>query len=250
MSSRLIFTIGLLATAVLARSQESVRNEGDALLARFSYGLQLPGGDLSQRFGRHFSLGLGVDFLTADSNWSLGLEGQFLFGNEVRQDVLAPLRTPEGLIYGNDQRVADIQLRQRGFYLGLIAGKLISLSEANPRSGLRLALGGGLLQHQIRIQDDPGRSAPQLSDEKKKGYDRLSNGPALHQYLGYQLLRKDGRVNFSFGLECFQAFTRNRRDLNFDTRRREDALRLDLVFGLRATWILPFYLGAGENIYY
>ena len=222
-------------------AQDPPQNTGRALLTTFSYGWQIPGGDLSERYGDNFSLGLQTDFLTANSQWLFGLSGQFLFGSNVKTDVLSGLRTPEGFIIGNDRQPASIQLRERGFYLGVEGGRLFALSSDNPRSALRLTLGGGLLQHQIRLQNDPLRSVPQIEGPYEKGYDRLTNGLALRQYIGYQLLGTDRRANFSVGIECMQGFTRNRRIFNFDTRRRENETRLDLLFGIRLGWILPFY---------
>jgi hypothetical protein len=231
-------------------AQEGAANKGHALLFGISYSYQIPGGDLADRFGNNFNLGGGLDFITKESNWIVGLQGQFLFGSEVKNDVLAALRTPEGFIYGNNKSVADIQLRERGFYAGFLAGKLISLDKENPRAGLRLALGGGLLQHKIRIQEDPISRVPQLEGDYKKGYDRLTNGFALQQFLGYQLLGREGRINFFAGLECSQAFTQNRRSINFDTGQAETGGRLDLLFGIRVGWVLPFYLRKADEIYY
>lgn len=246
----LLFIALLLFLAGPAWGQAEPVNRDKALLFRLGYAYQIPGGDLADRFGANFNLGAGLDFLSKKKHWIIGLEGQFLFGNEVKTDVLAGLRTPEGLIYGNDRSPADIQLRERGIYLGAMAGKLLPLSEANPRSALRITLGAGLLQHQIRIQDDPLRTVPQLAGEYRKGYDRLTNGLALQQFLGYQLLDNKGQINFYAGLELSESFTRSRRTVNFDTGLADTQQRLDLLLGLRVGWILPFYLKRAEEIYY
>lgn len=249
----IIYTGCLLIAATFympASAQETPANTGGALLVPLSYAYQLPGADLSDRFGGNFSLGGGLEYLTAKQHWFFGLQGQFLFGSTVKPDVLAELRTPEGYIYGNNKSVADIQLRERGFYAGAHIGKLVPLSAANPRSALRLSFGAGLLQHKIRIQDDPVASVPQLEGEYKSGYDRLSNGLSLKQFIGYQLLGEEGRINFYAGLEFIQGFTRSRRDFQFDLRSAPEEERFDLLFGLRVGWILPFYLRKAEEVYY
>ncbi len=229
----------------------SARNQGNALLVRFNYGIQFPEGDLSARFGNNLNLGGGFDFMTQGNNLIYGLYGTFLFGNQVNIDVLAPLRTPEGEIIGNDKDFADLQLRQRGFYLGAHVGKLFGLAPDNPRSGIRVTLGAGLLQHKIRIQDDPERTVPQLEGDYRKGYDRLTNGLALRQFVGYQLLSRNKRINFYAGVELIEGFTQNRRDFNFDTRTADNQNRFDLLFGLQVGWILPFYVGQPkQDIYY
>ncbi len=229
--------------------QQEKATPPSALLFHVSYAFQLPGGDLADRFGSSFSLGGGLEYLFP-SNWIAGISGQYFFGSEVKTDVLASLRTPEGFIYGNDKSVADIQLRQRGFYAGALLGRLIPLSRTNPRAGLRLTLGGGLLQHRIRIQEDPLSGVPQLAGDYKQGYDRLSDGFSLQQFIGYQLLSPDGLLNFYAGIELTQAFTQNRRPFHFDTREAETDRRTDLLFGLRLGWILPFYLRKANEIYY
>jgi hypothetical protein len=242
----------LAAAPAWLRAQAPVytSNEGTILAFNLSYGTQLPGGDLIDRFGVNINTGAGLQ-LFFNSNWMLELEGQYLFGSRVNTDVLAPLRSPEGYIFADDGGPADITLRQRGWWLGLSAGKLIALHPTNPRSGLRISLGAGLLEHKIRIQNDPQAFVPALTTEYRKGYDRLSNGLALKQFIGYQHFSLKRRVNFFAGIELIQGFTASRRSWNIDEMAREEGSRLDLLFGFRAGWVLPFYLGEkGETIYY
>ncbi len=234
----------------VAIGQESRANTGAALLVRIGYGAEIPGGDLADRFGQSFSPNLGIDYLTEKQNWIIGFEGQFIFGNEVKQDVLAGLRTEAGFIIGNDQLPADIQLRQRGFYLGGHIGKLFGLSSRNPRSALRITLGIGFLEHRIRIQEDPNRTVIQLTGDYEKGYDQLSNGLALQQFIGYQYQSLNGRINFYAGFECTQGFTAPRRSFDFASKRSNEEVTFDLLYGLRVGWILPFYFGEGREIYY
>lgn len=246
-----LLSLALIAGICTANAQDGRLNKGNALLPSISYAAQAPGGDLVDRFGPNFNVGLSLDYLTSEKNWIFGLTGQYLFGQDVKTDVLAGLRTPEGSIIGNDRSYVDIQLKERGFYAGLHIGKLVSFSSLNPRSGFRFTVGAGLLQHKIRIQDDPLTGVPQLSDTYKKGYDRLTNGLALQEFVGYQLLSNNRRINFFAGFEFTQAFTRSRRDFDFDTRQKDDADRLDLLFGFRLGWILPFYFGqAADEVYY
>lgn len=252
MKSRLHFLIILFIFCFhSAESQDAGINKGQGLLVKISYAFQSPAGDLLDRFGNGYNIGMGLDYITSESNWIIGIDGGVLFGNQVKLDVLADLRTPEGYIIANDRVPADIQLRQRGLYVGGLIGKIIPLSETNKRSGIKLTLGMGLLQHKIRIQDDPVRSVSQLTGDYKKGYDRLTNGLAINEFIGYQLLSSNGRINFYAGIDMTQGFTKSRRDFNFDTRTVEDETRTDLLFGFKVGWILPFYFGKGtEEIYY
>lgn len=226
-------------------------NKGNAVLVKLSYAAHMPGGDLETRFGNNFSFGAGADLITAKGNWLFGFDYAYLFGGNVKEDALASLRTPEGAIIGNNRGYADITLRERGFYAGAHIGKLIGIGLPNPRSGIRVTVGAGLLQHKIRIQDDPASRVPQLDENYKKGYDRLSNGLAFTEFIGYQVMSMDKRVNFYAGFEFTQGFTLSRRDFNFDTRAKDETERTDLLFGIRVGWIIPIYFGreAGE-VYY
>ena len=94
------------------------QNTDKVLLVHVSYGFHLPGGDLADRFEQNSSVGIGLEYI-AKSNWSLGLDGAFMFGTNVKEDVLAPIRGPEGIIYGDDGGFAEIGLRQRMWNLGI-----------------------------------------------------------------------------------------------------------------------------------
>ncbi len=248
---RSIFWLVLLCFLPLASSaQEGLINRGPALPLQLSYAFQLPMGDLADRFGSSFNLGFGGDFLSARQNWILGLQGGFTFGYVVDEDVLAPMRTPEGFIYGNNKSVADVNLRQRGLRLIAHAGKLLSISPNNPRSAIRLTAGIGYWEHRIRLQEDPGNVVPQITGPYRPGYDRLTRGVALQQFIGYQFMSNDARINFFAGVELTEGFTRNRRAMNFDTGQTDHPQRFDMQMSFRVGWILPFYLGGGEEILY
>ncbi len=220
------------------------------LQTHFAYGFYLPFANLSNDFASHSALNISVDYMSP-RQFIFGTEGSFFFGDVVKNDVLATLRTAEGFIVGNDRNVADIQLRQRGNYIGLYGGQLFSLTEKNKRSGIRATLGLGLLQHKIRIQDDPQRVVPQLSAEYKKGYDRLTNGLAIHPFLGYQHIDKSNGFDFVAGISYIHASTQNRRSLNFDTQQKDTRQRTDIVLGFRLAFSLTFVLdpSTSEIIY-
>lgn len=225
---------------------EEARNEGPAVLLNLGFGLHLPGGDLADRFGRDGSFSGGVTFATRQ-NWLFGLEGQYFFGNQVKEDPLVNLRTPDGDIIGNNQLTADVALHERGYYIGGLAGRLFTFGAK--RSGIRLTLGAGMLRHKIRLQDD-SQNAGQLFGDYAKGYDRLTGGLALNQFIGWQHLAANRRANWFIGLEFNQGFTNTLRDWDFAEMRKLDAKRTDLRFGIRVGWTLPFYFSGAEKIYY
>lgn len=222
------------------------RNKGKAILFHVNFGGQIPAGDMADRFGINGAYGAGLEFMT-EGNFALGLEGEALFGQTVKEDPLSILRTPEGDIIGNDRTYASVVLRERGLYMGAFIGKLINIKEY--RNGIRLTLGGGWLQHHIRVQDD-NSTLTQITGDYAKGYDRLTGGFALNQFIGWQHLGKMRRANWMIGFEFNQGFTNTLRDWDFSEMKKLDAKRLDLRFGIRATWTLPYYWGRSSEIFY
>ena len=251
--SRIFFILYLLTISYNCFAQNR-KNTYTALLIQANYGIQTPVGDLADRFGSNFSIGGGVDVLTEKRNWILGIKGNNLFGKNVKEDVLASLRDQDGFIIGNSGAGVGsyslIVLRQRGFYMGAHLGKLVALSKKNPRSGLRLTLGAGLLQHKVRIQDESG-DVNQIAGAYANGYDQLSNGLAIEEFIGYQHIGLNRGVNFYAGFEFTQAFTQNRRNFNFATRTKDTTKRFDALLGFRLGWLIPIYIGEkGEDLIY
>ncbi len=227
-----------------------VRNLDPGLFVHFGYGPHFPVGQLSDRFGTMFGIEMALDYSPGEgSPWFFGPEGQYLFGNTVFEDVLRNLRTTDGFVVGSDRSPADVQLRMRGYYAGVRALRIIRIGEQK-RSGIRVSLGLGYLRHRIRLQPDAAQGVFQISDDYEAGYDRLTAGPAIHPFLGYQHLAASGKLNIYIGAESLIGFTTNLRDFDFALERRLDENRTDMTVGFRAGLILPFYIGDGEDRYY
>ncbi len=240
--------------SMLSYAQRNAINTYNVITLNVTYGFHVPGGDLSNRFGNNFSLGGGLDLITEKKNLIFGLKGNNLFGNVVKEDVLLSLRDSDGFILGSvgagQATYAEVFLRERGFYAGGHIGKLFAMSNKNKRAGIRLTFGAGLLQHKVRIQDETG-SADQLKGELIQGYDQLSNGLAFEQFIGYQQLNRKTGANFFAGFELTEAFTKNRRNINFATQSRDNQSRFDVLLGFRVGWLFSFYVGErAEDIRY
>ena len=213
------------------------------------YATQLPAGDLADRFGLNFNAGASVDYLSK-KNYIIGIEGGFLFGNKVKEKVLSNITSDDNII-GNNMTLANYALRERGLYFNALVGKLFPLPGKNKRSGIRTTINIGFLQHKIRLQQDPDSKVFQFEGEYQEGYDRLSNGLAITEFIGYQHLSNNRGFNFFFGFEFTQAFTQNRRNYNFNEMRKDDTKRKDLLLGLKIGWTLPFYIGEeADEIFY
>ena len=244
----LVFLLALIPAR--GRSQGPAWNLDKGYLFHVSYGPFLSAGDLADRFGNGFAIGGGVDLTPANSRWQYGIMAQYGFGSTVKEDVLAGIRTDAGFIIGNQRQPAEVLLRQRQLFLGPRVGRTIPLG-ANPRAGLQLTTGLGYFFSRIRFQPDPVQYVPQIDPALQAGYDRLAGGPALYQFVGYQQLSADRRLNFYIGGEVTAGSTRQLRNFDVPTNGPPPSdARLDLVLGVRAGLIIPVYRGEGREIFY
>ncbi|KAA9341015.1 hypothetical protein [Adhaeribacter soli] len=214
-------------------------------------GFDLSGADMAQRFGNNFEAGGGFLFKTK-TNWLFGLELTYLFGNEVKENALSNITTKEGYLIGEDGIYADVRITERGTKLPMFkAGKLFSapFGRASVNSGFFVLGGIGLLQHKINYED-VSNTAPQVRKEYQKGYDRLTNGLALTQNIGYLFLDRNRRINFFAALEVTEGFTRSRRDYDFNQMQKDTRNRFDLLAGIKLGWIFPVYKKLPQEYYY
>lgn len=211
--------------------------------------IQIPGGAIQQRFGTNFSIGLDLLYKTK-KNILFGPYGHFLFGGNVKEDsIFRNIETVNGYVINQDGRYGEVRLYERGFNIGARIGKIIPIMGPNPNSGLLFTVGIGVLQHKIRIQNLTN-DIPQLNDAYKKGYDRLTNGICINEFIGYFRLDNKKRINYYAGFEFNQAFTKNRRSYNFDTMAPDNRAYFDMLNGFRIGIIIPFYAKVPNDYYF
>ena len=214
-------------------------------------GFDLAGGDLADRFGNNFEAGGGFMFKTK-TNWIFGLDLNYFFSEKVKEGVLDSIITKDGYLIGSDGLFADVRVTERGVKLPIFkVGKIFSkpVLNAGINSGLLVMGGIGFMQHKINFHD-VSMTAKQLESDYAKGYDRLSNGLALTQNLGYMYLARNRNINFFIMTEFTQGFTKNRRDYNFSTMTKDESNRVDLMYGLKIGWIFPVYKKLPKTFYY
>lgn len=246
----LVLSIFILINAVAQHKIDKSSELDPGFLIGLDYGYNLVGGDLKDRFGNNLAVGGNVAYVFANSSFSLGVNANYFFGDTVYQDVIAHLRDDNGHLIGINGDYAQVKLRQRGFEVGLYGSQVFSLGSLNKRSGIRVDLGASLLQHWIRIQDDYNTVA-QFDDPYQKGYDRLSGGLALDEFIGFQYLSNNRRINFYAGLTFTQAWTASLRDYDFATQSTLDEPRFDWLSGFKIGWVLPIYMESQpDEIYY
>jgi len=216
------------------------------VLFNLSYAPQLPGGDLAKRFGFNSNGQLGVYYKTL-SNWILGIQGAYIFGNVLRETgMLDSMATSTGQLIANDGTIPSISYFERGYDIQLSVGKVFSFKKPNPNSGILLMLSAGYIRHKIDYVVNG--NVPQLSGAYLQGYDRLTAGYCVTEFLGYQYLSNHRMLNFYGGFEFTQGFTKSLR-FDFDLRSMNTKLRYDLLNGFRVGWILPIYRQNSNKFY-
>ena len=242
--------IGLLAFFFLGsvRAQVDMRDSvASGVLIQMSYAAQLPAADLAKRFGFNSNVQLGV-FYKTHSNLLLGIQGAFIFGNILRESgLLDSISTKDGNLIANDGAYPQITYFERGYDVQLSIGKLFPWGP-NPNSGILVMGSAGYLRHHIRIQVQNGEFTPQLTGDYLNGYDRLTAGACITEFVGYMYLGNNRVTNFFAGFEFTQGFTKSLR-FDFDLMTKNTKLRYDLLNGIRVGWILPIIKQSATSFY-
>src|SRR5687767_3463162 len=200
-------------------------------LLEFKYGFQMPLADMKDRFGNSSSIGVSFQNVRMKKKIMIGAEGMFMFGNAVREDVLIGLRSFDGSIVDREGLPADVNLKERGFYIGLNTGKIFPTGKAeNNLTGIRTQIGAGLFQHKIRVQDN-FESVPALKKENLKGFDRLTNGPSVHLGVGFQYDNPKNNFHFHVMGDLYAARTQSRRSFDNPTGGYLSEKRTDILAG-------------------
>lgn len=207
-------------------------------LFSFHASSHLPAGDIAARYG--FNMGVGGSYwIKTRSNWLLGPDFTFIFGNKFKEDsILNGLRDHSGYLITNNGEQMFPTISERGFYAGLKVGKLFPVIGPNPNSGLMITASAGLLQYKTFYRFEEN-SVPIMMDDYLKMLDYLTNGFAMNQFIGYLHLDSREPVNFYAGFEFHQAWTMCRRDWIYNLHGPENKLRRDFLFGIRIGWIFP-----------
>lgn len=221
----------------------------NGFIISFNGGVDFPGADMAKRFGTTYRVGPSVLYKTG-SNWLFGAKADFFFSNTVKEDsLLWNLKESSGRYFNYAGERVDIGIGERGYTIGLQAGKIFPFTSGVVEQGVILLTGAGFIQHKIGIVNK-NANVPQLSKGYQKGYDRLTNGIYLEQFAGYNYFGKGGLLNFNIGLNILAGFTEGRRDWQYDLMRPGDDKRLDLLFGVRGSFYIPLFKKKADEIFF
>jgi len=250
MRKLLLTLVAISGLSIASQAQVSIQDSAiftPIIYATFSY--MWPGGDLARRFGSNSSIGGGF-MLKTKSNWLYGAEGNFMFGQTVKNSdsLLTHISTSEGFIIDANGMYADLVYYERGFNFLAKFGKVIPMFGPNPNSGLTITAGAGYIQDKIRIHN-PGNTAPQLLGDYKKGYDKLNGGILFQGTIGYMYLSNTRLLNFYVGFEFMQAWTQCYRDFDFETRQKDTKKYSSQFYGFKVKWMIPLYRRSPKEFY-
>ena len=240
-------TLTTLCLFFLFMNSFAQKNKQIAITLGYTH--QLPIGDLADRFGDNSSIGFSF-FKEKENNLFYGIEGGYLFGNNVKDSSLFNyINTSAGAIIGADGTYANINLSERGFDVHAFVGYAYHPKE-NDLSGVYLSLGAGFLQHQIFI-DTQNQNVPQLNEEYKKGYDRLTNGISTKWEASYKFYSPNGNFQIYAGLNMTIAYTKNKRPYLFDkSEYTSNTGSWDNLIGINMGVIIPINRKNEEEFHY
>ena len=254
----LILIISLQVNAQVSANDTTI----STIIPNFAYSFQFPGGDVAELYDYNSTIGGGFLY-KSKKNLILSLDVNFIFGNQVKNvdSILRFLLNDDGYLIDGNGLYAQYAVYERGYSINFRAGKVLNVLSANPNSGLMLMGGFGYLTHRT-LYDVQDETVPQLKDDYGKGYDRLTGGLNLNQFIGYFYMGNTRVLNFYTGFEFYQAFTKCLRDRNFDQLLydpstdtydvigKDNSNKIDLFFGIKIGWMIPVYNRAPDNYYY
>jgi len=212
------------------------------LTPNFTYNLTMA--DLRKEFGNNLSIGTDI-CLKTKSNWTIDFGFKYYFSGKVDSVVLyntvEHIIDKSGLyITQSGDATGEMEVDFRGLSFHLQGGKIIPLSKRFQNSGIWLKAGVGVMQHYLYIKN-PDDKLPSLTAEYRKGYDRLTLGFSLNQFVGYMHLTKKNLLCFYGGVEFYQIFAHRQREYDFNLMRKDDAKPFESLIGLKVGWIIPLY---------
>ncbi len=206
-----------------------------------------PAADMAKRFGTDGRVGAAVIYKTK-SNWMFGAKFDYIFGNKIKEDsFLSNIKNKYGEFYTQSGANVTIPCYERGYMIGLQAGKIWNISKSSKDNGILFTTSVGFMQHKIFI-NNADQSVTALKGAYVKGYDRLTNGLFVEESIEYSYIAKSGLLNFHIGPDVLFGFTKDRRDYLFDVMRSDNKQRLDVLFGIRAGWYLCIFKRKSEEM--
>jgi hypothetical protein len=230
----------LLAVVFVLLSFRSNAQHKDSASSGFmfelSYAGQFPGGQLGQLFGFNSNVQGGIYYKT-ENNWIYGASFAYLFGNQLRYTgTFDSISTANNNLIANDGNYPGVTYFERGFDIQLTVGKLFPVS-LNRNSGILITLSAGYLQYHMDIES-PSDWTPQITGSYLEGYQHLTAGAGVTEFIGYQYISKRQFLALFGGFEFTEAMAKALQ-FDFETETKNPNYKYSMLSGIRVGWILP-----------
>ncbi len=231
------------------KKKEKKFDSGSAWLLAPVFTAQFPYGNMRERFGYNSLFGMHISYKT-DRNWLWGVEGNFLFGTQVKESyVITGIATSTNQYIGQNNDLIGVTPQEQGFNVKFTAGKIFPVHRNFPDAGILIMTSFGFLLHKIAINVRE-TSLPQLSKVYRQGYDRMSNGPVLSQFVGGTFMMRRRYASAYLGVTFDVAFTQGRRAFDFYSHAPLNDKRIDMFVGLKFAWIIPVFTQTSEKEFF
>lgn len=231
------------------KKKEKKFDASSAVLIAPNYTAQFPYGNMKDRFGFNSLFGLHITYKT-DRNWLIGGEAAFLYGADVKESyVITKIATTTNQYISQNNDLIRINPQEQGFIVKLTAGKIIPFHKKYPDAGLLTMTSFGFLYHKIALNVREA-SLPQFSKVYRQGYDRMTYGPVLSQFIGGVFMMRKKYASGYIGATFDIAFTQGQRNYDFYLMAPLKDKRIDMFVGLKLGWIIPVFLQTSEKEFY
>ncbi len=245
MEVRIVLAVVYMSASIFC-AHAQFRVKSDTLGGFFipvNFGFSIPSDELSERFGHSYRAGTGCFFRTF-TGWTFGVEGDFWFGERVltRDKILKSVSNEQGEVLDHLGLEANLMTFQRGWIASAFFGKLLPIWNYNPNSGVLITLGGGYIQHRIRLESGHQQSIIyQIENEYQRGYDRLNIGWQGRIYVGYLHAGNFQTYNFMVGIEHLYGRTMSVRGFDYAVGQSDENIIGNGITTLKISWFFSMY---------
>jgi hypothetical protein len=252
-----LFCAILLSTKVYSQIETRISKTDSAglfviLAPNFTYNIVMA--DLRKDYGNNLAIGADIG-VKMKSNWSIDFGFKYYFGGKVDAGLIDStfknLVVDGFFIEGKNggSATSEIELEFRGVSFHLQAGKIIAVTKRYRNSGIWIKAGIGVTQHFMNIKN-PEDMVFSLAKEYKKGYDKLTLGFSLYQFIGYAHINRRNLFCMYGGVEFMENFAKRQRVYDYSLMRKDNTKRFETMIGIKIGWIIPLYRHNPNTVFY
>lgn len=182
------------------------------------------------------------------TNWVMTMDLDLWFGEDNlkhRQERMPHVYSNDAtpIVIGNNGTDAGVTSFNRGLSAQIGIGRMMRVIPNNPNSGIMLRAAAGAMQQQTIFMINEVE-APQIDGDYALLYDHQRRGLMLTEGIGLWFMsNKENLVNFHIEFTLTQCWSHSTRNYTIDhllqMAGKDQSRYLDLIYGLRLTWMFP-----------